>query len=71
MSDVLKINPIGVIETPFREPADTPIQPSRADGALGKVRIEPQYRAGLRTLGASNASGSSIGFTRRQYPPCW
>ena len=50
MSDELKIEPIGVIETPFREPAGTPIQPSRANGALGKVRIEPRYQAGLEDL---------------------
>jgi len=50
MSDELKIEPIGVIETPFHEPAGTPIQPSRANGALGKVRIEPRYQAGLEDL---------------------
>jgi tRNA-Thr(GGU) m(6)t(6)A37 methyltransferase TsaA len=50
MYDELKINPIGVIETPFREPAGTPIQPSRANGALGKVRIEPRFQAGLKDL---------------------
>ena len=41
--DQLKIEPIGVIETPFREAAGTPIQPSRANGARGSVR----YRAAL------------------------
>lgn len=50
MSNELRISPIGVIETPFREPAGTPIQPSRAAGARGKVRIEPRFRAGLKDL---------------------
>ena len=50
MGPVLKIEPIGVIETPFREPAGTPIQPSRANGARGKVRIEPRFQAGLKDL---------------------
>ena len=50
MSDELKIEPIGVIETPFRESAGTPIQPSRANGARGKVRIEARYQAGLEDL---------------------
>jgi tRNA-Thr(GGU) m(6)t(6)A37 methyltransferase TsaA len=50
MSDELKIEPIGVIETPFREPAGTPIQPSRAKGARGKVRVELQFHAGLKDL---------------------
>lgn len=50
MDDELKIEPIGVIETPFREPAGTPIQPSRANGARGKVRVKPQFWAGLKDL---------------------
>lgn len=50
MSNERKIEPIGVIETPFREPAGTPIQPSRANGARGKVRVEPRFWGGLRDL---------------------
>ena len=50
MSEELKIEPIGVIETPFREPAGTPIQPSRANGARGRVRIEPRFQTGLQDL---------------------
>jgi tRNA (adenine37-N6)-methyltransferase len=50
MSEKLKLEPTGVIETPFREPAGTPIQPSRANGARGKVRIEPRFQAGLQDL---------------------
>jgi tRNA-Thr(GGU) m(6)t(6)A37 methyltransferase TsaA len=50
MPNVLKIEPIGVIETPFHEPAGTPIQPSRANGARGKVRVEKRFWAGLRDL---------------------
>ncbi len=50
MFEELKIKPIGVIETPFHEPAGTPIQPSRANGAQGKVRINPQFWPGLQDL---------------------
>ena len=50
MTPQLNIEPIGVIETPFLEPAGTPIQPSRANGARGRVRIEPRLRAGLKDL---------------------
>jgi tRNA (adenine37-N6)-methyltransferase len=50
MSDELTLEPIGVIETPFREPHGTPIQPSRAQGARGRVRLEPQFLAGLQDL---------------------
>jgi tRNA-Thr(GGU) m(6)t(6)A37 methyltransferase TsaA len=70
MSDELKIEPIGVIETPFREPAGTPIQPSRANGARGKVRLQPRYQAALQDLAGferiwliywlHKASGSSL-----------
>lgn len=50
MSEKLVIDPIGVIETPFREPAGTPIQPSRAKGARGQVRLEARFHAGLKDL---------------------
>jgi tRNA-Thr(GGU) m(6)t(6)A37 methyltransferase TsaA len=50
MSNELKIQPIGVIETPFREVAGTPIQPSRANGARGRVRIDRRFQSGLKDL---------------------
>jgi tRNA-Thr(GGU) m(6)t(6)A37 methyltransferase TsaA len=50
MCNALKIEPIGLIETPFREPVGTPIQPSRAKGVRGKVRVDARFRAGLRDL---------------------
>jgi tRNA (adenine37-N6)-methyltransferase len=50
MADEISFEPIGVIETPFREPAGTPIQPSRANGARGKVRIEARFQAGLKDV---------------------
>jgi tRNA-Thr(GGU) m(6)t(6)A37 methyltransferase TsaA len=46
----LSIEPIGVIETPYRDPAGTPIQASRANGARGTIRIEPCFHAGLKDL---------------------
>ena len=50
MPDQLKLEPIGVIETPFREPAGTPIQPSRAGAARGRVHIDPRFQTGLQDL---------------------
>jgi tRNA (adenine37-N6)-methyltransferase len=50
MPPQLTIDPIGIIETPFRAAAGTPIQPSRAGGARGKVRIDPRYHDGLKDL---------------------
>jgi tRNA-Thr(GGU) m(6)t(6)A37 methyltransferase TsaA len=41
---------IGVIGTPWKEAAGTPIQPSRAEGAAGVVRVEERYAAGLKDL---------------------
>jgi tRNA-Thr(GGU) m(6)t(6)A37 methyltransferase TsaA len=46
----LRLDPIGVIETPFHGPAGTPIQPSRANGARGKVRLDRRFWAGLQDL---------------------
>lgn len=50
MPDTLRFEPIGVIETPFREPAGTPIQPSRSEGAQGRVHVDPRFQAGLKDL---------------------
>jgi len=46
----LRMTPIGVIETPFHEPAGTPVQPSRANGARGKVRLDPRFWPGVQVL---------------------
>jgi tRNA (adenine37-N6)-methyltransferase len=50
MGEQPKIEIVGVIETPFREPAGCPIQPSRAAGAVGTVRVDPRFQAGLRDI---------------------
>jgi tRNA-Thr(GGU) m(6)t(6)A37 methyltransferase TsaA len=42
--------PIGVIHTPFREAAGTPIQPVCAGGARGSVEVYSSYTDGLRDL---------------------
>jgi tRNA-Thr(GGU) m(6)t(6)A37 methyltransferase TsaA len=44
------LNPIGIIHSPFSQPAGTPIQPSRANGAKGTVLIDAAFREGLRDL---------------------
>ncbi|HDI11005.1 MAG TPA: tRNA (N6-threonylcarbamoyladenosine(37)-N6)-methyltransferase TrmO [Candidatus Acetothermia bacterium] len=41
---------IGVIHTPFREPAGTPIQPPAARGVEGWVEVFPEYVPGLAGL---------------------
>jgi tRNA-Thr(GGU) m(6)t(6)A37 methyltransferase TsaA len=47
---MLSIRPIGVIETPFQDPAGTPIQPSRAKGTFGTVRVYEAFAKGLQDL---------------------
>jgi tRNA-Thr(GGU) m(6)t(6)A37 methyltransferase TsaA len=46
----MKIEPIGVIYSPFEQAAGTPIQPAFAKGAQGRVEVFPEYAAGLKDL---------------------
>lgn len=46
----ISYTPIGVIHTPFRDPAGMPIQPSAAEGVRGTVELYPDYVAGLKDL---------------------
>jgi tRNA-Thr(GGU) m(6)t(6)A37 methyltransferase TsaA len=46
----VRFKTIGKIRTPFREPAGTPIQPSRAGGARGTVEVFDEYADGLKDL---------------------
>ncbi len=43
------MRPIGIIHSPFREKAVTPIQPSRSQ-ASGKVEVYPEFAEGLHDL---------------------
>ena len=49
-SGEMRLKPIGIVRTAFREPAGTPIQPSRAAGAEGRVEVFPEYADGLEDL---------------------
>jgi tRNA-Thr(GGU) m(6)t(6)A37 methyltransferase TsaA len=44
------LNPIGVIHSPFTDPASMPIQPVSANSASGSVELLPEFAAGLRDL---------------------
>jgi len=46
----MEVRPIGVIRSPFSEPAGMPIQPSGAAGVEGRVDILPEYAGGLQDL---------------------
>ncbi len=45
------MKPIGVIHSPFDEPAGMPIQPAGAGDVKGTVEIFKEYREGLADLG--------------------
>jgi len=44
------IKPIGVIRSPHREPAGTPIQPAFAAKAVGEAVVDGEYASSLRDL---------------------
>ncbi|MBN1558489.1 MAG: tRNA (N6-threonylcarbamoyladenosine(37)-N6)-methyltransferase TrmO [Lentisphaerae bacterium] len=44
------LQPIGIIHTPFTEPAGMPIQPAGAAGIRGRVEVYDAYRPGLKDL---------------------
>ncbi len=46
----MNVTPIGIIHSPFAEPAGTPIQPGAAGGAEGWAEIAPEYADALRDL---------------------
>ncbi|MCD6304348.1 MAG: tRNA (N6-threonylcarbamoyladenosine(37)-N6)-methyltransferase TrmO [Planctomycetes bacterium] len=46
----MNVKPIGIIHSPFLEPAGAPIQPVSAGGAEGTVVVDEQYAAALKDL---------------------
>ena len=46
----MNVVPIGVVHSPFAEPAGTPIQPRAAEGVEGTVEVFPAYADGLADL---------------------
>lgn len=42
--------PIGVVHSPFKEPAGAPIQPPAGEAATATVEIDPDYAEGLADL---------------------
>ncbi len=50
MREEIVCRPIGVIRTPWKEPAGAPIQPCAAEGARGEVEVFAEYAEGLKDL---------------------
>lgn len=46
----MNFEPIGVIHSPYRQAAGTPIQPYRAAGSPGWIALRPELVAGLKDL---------------------
>jgi tRNA-Thr(GGU) m(6)t(6)A37 methyltransferase TsaA len=46
----LNLRPIGLIRTPFPRPEGTPIQPTEAAGAQGRVEVYREYENALQDL---------------------
>ncbi len=47
---VIEYSPIGIIHSPFNDPAGMPIQPTAATGIAGTVEVFEQFRDGLKDL---------------------
>ena len=46
----MKINPIGIIHSPYKQMIGTPIQTAFSDDGEGTVEIFPKYKKGLKDL---------------------
>lgn len=47
----ISYTPIGVIRSPFTEPAGMPIQSVAVTGVAGTIELIPTYQEGLQDLG--------------------
>jgi len=56
--------PIGVIRTPWLDPAAMPIQPAGAQGVLGQIELRPDLADGLLDLAGVSHSLALYGFHR-------
>jgi len=50
MKKEIKLKPIGIISTPYKEPKGIPIQGTFERGVKGTVRLFPEYRTGLKDI---------------------
>jgi len=50
MNKIVKLKPIGIIHTPYKEPKGMPIQGKFDRAVKGKVELLPQYTPGLQDI---------------------
>jgi len=48
--NTIKLNPIGIIHSPFKKPLGVPIQPSGAKGIEGSVEVFAEFLEGLKDI---------------------
>ena len=51
MGKEIKVKPIGIIHTPYKEPKGMPIQGSFKKDVRGQVEIFPEYQQGVKDIG--------------------
>ncbi len=50
MKKSITIKPIGIINTPYKEPKGMPIQGKFKRGVIGTAKLFPEYKAGLKDI---------------------
>jgi tRNA-Thr(GGU) m(6)t(6)A37 methyltransferase TsaA len=50
MDEKICYTPIGLIRSPYHEPAGVPIQAVAAKGIAGSIELDPAYQAGLQDI---------------------
>jgi len=66
----MKLNPIGVVHTPFTEADGTPIQPRMVEEAEGWIEIVPEWRDALKDLDGFERIWLLCWFHRAAPPRC-
>jgi len=50
MRQAIRLKPIGIIRTPYKEPKGIPIQGKFKKGVKGTIRLFPKYQTGLKDI---------------------
>ena len=50
MEREIKLKPIGIIHTPYKQPKGIPIQGTFKKGVVGQIEIFPEYQKGLKDI---------------------
>ena len=70
MNEKIKLKPIGIIHTPFKNRKETPIQPFKSK-AIGKIEVFRIYEQGLKDIEGFLILFLSINFTGQEVINCW